>query len=149
MSGIMMWKMTISTLVLQVKTPQYVPFWIYHKDSSAQLITPNRVRSSIFWLGCKIFSLQNWENLKSSVFTFNILSVVQSSVFTKANLQTSWNPGCLLAPSHHDTYSLQYNCFNKHEFSWICINKCIVYNYSYISSVLYLSWGLSQHTMYT
>ena len=48
-----------------------------------------RIQISSSRFGCQIFSLQNNAILKSSVFTFKILSVYQSSVFTNANLETS------------------------------------------------------------
>ena len=52
-------------------------------------VTCSTFKPSIYRLSSQIFSLQTQALLKSSVFTFYILSAFQSSVLTKANLQTS------------------------------------------------------------
>ena len=74
----------------------------FHRDASSQLIT---VKSQIFQFKnsnlhysdlvgfCRqIFSRQNQTILKSSVFTFKMLSVFQSFFFRRAYLQTSQKP---------------------------------------------------------
>ena len=74
---------------------QLLPY-IYHEESPSELIT---LYTQIFTvknsklhstgLFCQIFSLQNSAILKFSFFTFKNLSVFQSPVYTKADLQTS------------------------------------------------------------
>ena len=64
----------------------------YHQESSSQLIT---LQSQIFPV--KKSNLQSSDLVglvaKSSVFTFRISSIFQSSFFTRANLLTSLKPG--------------------------------------------------------
>ena len=70
--------------------------YIYHEELSSQLIllytqifTVKNSKLHSTGLFCQIFSLQNSATLKFSFFTFKNLSVFQSSVYTKADLQTS------------------------------------------------------------
>ena len=84
----------------------------YHQEPSSQLITLNNQifpvkdsnlqSSSLVGLVAKSSVVKTRQFLKSSVFTFTILSIFQSSFSTKANLQTSKKPG--YPPNIWDTF---------------------------------------------
>ena len=68
-------------------------------SSSHSRVRSSQLRIQIFNLLAQLAMSPNlqssklWAILKSSVFTFKILSFFQSSFFTRANLQTSQKPG--------------------------------------------------------
>ena len=98
----------------------------YHQEQSSQLITfksqifpvknANLRSSGLVGLVAKSSVFKTRQLLLSSVFTFKILSVFQSSFFTKADLQTSQKPGY---PSPHNLIAFPQGSFEiKLNQSW-------------------------------